>query len=164
LAGLRRRPRSAALLRLGYRGAYRVLRVWSALARPRTRGVKCVLLDPGGRALFVRHTYGTRTSWELPGGGARRGEPAADAARREAREELGIDDPGWRPLAVAEGVWHGKRERLDVYALDRAGRPLRPDPVEIAEAGWFALDAPPSPVGPSTRMALGALRRAGSLR
>ena len=49
MAGLRRRPRSAALLRLGYRVAYRVLRVWSALARPRSRGVKCVLVDDDGR-------------------------------------------------------------------------------------------------------------------
>ncbi len=158
MAGLRRRPRSAALLRLGYRVAYRVLRGWSALARPRTRGVKCVLLDADGRALFVRHTYGARQSWELPGGGARHGEPATDAARREAREELGIDDAGWRPVAVAEGVWHGKHERLDVFACERAGRPVRLDPVEIAHAGWFALDAPPARVGPSTRMALTAMR------
>lgn len=157
MAGLRRRPRSAALLRLGYRVAYRGLCVWSVLARPRTRGVKCVLLDDDGRALFVRHAYGTRANWELPGGGARRTEPAADAVRREAREELGIDDDRWRPLAVAEGIWHGKHERLDIFVTERAARPVRFDPVEIADAGWFALDAPPQPLGPSTRMALRAM-------
>jgi 8-oxo-dGTP diphosphatase len=151
---LRRRPRSAALLRLAYRGAYRVLRVWSAVARPRTRGVKCVLLDGARRALFVRHTYGARGSWELPGGGARRGERALDAARREAREELGIDAAAWELLGVAQGVWHGKHERLDVFAVAWRGEPLRLDPVEIACAAWFPLDAPPAPLGPSTRMAL----------
>ena len=159
-ASLRRRPRSAALLRLGYRVAYRVLRVWSALARPRTRGVKCVLLDDDGRALFVRHTYGARSNWELPGGAARRTEAAAVAVRREAREELGIDEPGWRAVGVAEGVWHGKHERLDVFVADRVGRPVRLDPVEIAQAGWFPLDAPPDRVGPSTRLALALLRDA----
>jgi hypothetical protein len=57
-------------------------------------------------------------------------------------------------------VWHGKQERLDVFVAERAGRPVRLDPVEIAQAAWFALDAPPDPVGPSTRLALAAMREA----
>ena len=158
MVGLRRRPRSAALLRLAYRVAYRVLRVWSALARPHGRGVKCVLVDAAGRALFVRHGYGDRSSWELPGGGAHRGEPAWDAARREAHEELGVASDGWRLRVVTEGRFHGRHERLEVFTLDWPGGRLRLDPVEIAEAAWFALDAPPARVGPSTRLALAAMR------
>ena len=94
----------------------------------------------------------------------RRGEPAWDAACREAEEELGVASEGWRLLAFAEGRLHGKHERLDVFALDWPGGRIRLDPVEIAEAAWFALDAPPAPVGPSTRLALSAVRgaRAGA--
>ena len=160
MSGLRRRPRSAALLRRAYRIAYRVLQVRSALVHPRTRGVKAVLRDGEGRLLLVRHTYGRQGSWELPGGGARRGEPAWDAARREAHEELGVASEAWRLVVVAEGRFHGKHERLDVFALDWPGGRLRLDPVEIAEAAWLALDPPPGPVGPSTRLALAALRAA----
>ena len=157
MTGLRRRPRAAALLRVAYRCAYRVLRVWSVAARPSTRGVKCVVTDPGGRALFVRHTYGTRRSWELPGGGVHRREAPAAAARREAREELGADLRAWTPVGAVHGVVHGKRERLDVFCAPWPGGAPRLDPVEIADAAWFALDAPPSPIGTSTVLALRVL-------
>jgi 8-oxo-dGTP pyrophosphatase MutT (NUDIX family) len=120
--------------------------------------VKCVFDDGAGRLLFVRHTYGRRGAWELPGGGAHGDEEPAVAARREAREELGADVAAWTPLGRAEGRWHGKTERLDVFGARWPGGPVRPDPVEIAEAAWFPRDAPPSPLGPSTRVALRTLR------
>ena len=47
--------------------------------------------DDRDRVLFVRHTYGDRTPWEMPGGGLRRGEAPEAAVRREMREELGIE-------------------------------------------------------------------------
>ena len=84
--------------RWAYRAAHRVLRVWWFARRPHTRGVKC-LLRHDGRVLFIRHTYGDRRVWELPGGGVARGETPAAAVVREAREELGVT-PAWRPVAV----------------------------------------------------------------
>src|SRR3712207_8104462 len=89
---LRYRPRSVPLLRLAYRVAYRLILAWASVARPSVRGVKCVLRAGDGRVLLVRHHYGDRSAWELPGGGAKRGESAADAAAREALEELGVRD------------------------------------------------------------------------
>jgi 8-oxo-dGTP pyrophosphatase MutT (NUDIX family) len=41
------------------------------------------------RVLFVRHSY--RKGYFLPGGNAKRTETLRDAARRELREETGID-------------------------------------------------------------------------
>ena len=79
------------MLRLVYRGGYWAMRGWSAVLHPRRRGVKCVLRDGAGRIVWVRHTYGDRGAWELPGGAARRSESPVEAARREAREELGVD-------------------------------------------------------------------------
>ena len=66
----------------------------------------------------------------------------------------------WRLLAVAQARYHGKNERLDVFVLPWTGGRLRLDPVELAEAAWFSLDAPPQPVGPSTRLALSVVRDA----
>jgi 8-oxo-dGTP diphosphatase len=119
--------------------------------------VKCVFDDGAGRVLFVRHTYGRRDHWELPGGGAHANEDLAAAARREAREELGADVAAWAHLGSVEGRWHGKTERLDVFGARWPGGPVRSDPVEIAEAAWFARGTPPSPLGPSTRVALRTL-------
>ncbi len=154
---LRRRPRSAALLRLAYRVAYRVLTAWSFVVRPSTRGVKALLRDERGRVAFVRHEYGDRACWEIPGGGVRAGEPFPAAARREAFEELGVDVLVWEELATLRGHWYGKDEQLVVLGAPWPGGPVRPDPVEIAASAWFALDAPPSPVGRTTAAALEAL-------
>ena len=45
-------------------------------------------------------------------------------------------------------------ESLTIFAADWPGGPVRKDPVEIAVAEWFALDDPPSPLGPTTAAAL----------
>ena len=100
---LRRRPRSAALMRLGYRVAYRLLQVWTFAARARACAATMVAVrDGAGRVLLVRHTYGDRAAWELPGGWmhARRGRRPT-AARREVAEELGIDVVAGRRLGRA---------------------------------------------------------------
>ena len=157
MSGLRRRPRVAALLRLAYRVAYRVLQAWGAVTDAETRGVKCVVRDEQGRALFVRHAYGDRSAWELPGGGVRRGEAPEHAVRREAAEELGVTDADWELVAVVDGVFHGRRENLSVFVAPWPGGAPRFDPVEIADAAWHPLDPPPAKVGPSTRLALRAL-------
>jgi 8-oxo-dGTP pyrophosphatase MutT (NUDIX family) len=57
-------------------------------------GAACAVLDPDGRVLLVRHTYGAR-NWELPGGGSIEGEDPRATAQRELLEETGLDiEPG----------------------------------------------------------------------
>ena len=114
-----------------------------------------MLRDEAGRVVWVRHSYGDRGAWELPGGGARRSESAVQAARREAREELGIDVESWRELGTVEGRWTGARLRLTCCTADcPPGALLDPDPVEIAAAVWAGADAPPGRVGEVTAGAL----------
>jgi 8-oxo-dGTP pyrophosphatase MutT (NUDIX family) len=128
-----------ALLRWLYRLAYRLLRAWPG--RPRD-GVKCLLLH-GGEVLLVRHTYGPDV-WQLPGGGAHRGERPQSVAAREMQEELGVKGLRWRELP--EG-----RDRLaaasggSVCLWAELVDPLvRPDPVEIAQAHWFPWEGLPA--------------------
>ncbi len=131
------------LRRAVYRIGYRVLRSYWLLARPAKRGVKCVLTR-GDEILLVRHSYGPRRRWELPGGGIRRGEPPVAAARREIREELGVDIVRWRPLGDVHARIDRKRDRLYCFAAELDDRVLEPDGVEIAAIGWFPLtDLPP---------------------
>ena len=60
-----------------------------AILRPAAR---LVVLDPDGAILLQRFTDGERSWWICPGGGLDEGEDVRDGARREALEELGLDD------------------------------------------------------------------------
>jgi 8-oxo-dGTP pyrophosphatase MutT (NUDIX family) len=149
-------PSAVRLRRLGYRVAYLGLRVWWAVRRPHTRGVKCLLRREGGDLLFVLHTYGRR-EWELPGGSPRRREPPADAACREAREELGLELE-WAPLGVAEIGGYRKTTTLHAFTAELTdGAGLRVTPVEIAAVRWAPPGDPPQPLGRDVPAVLGLL-------
>jgi 8-oxo-dGTP pyrophosphatase MutT (NUDIX family) len=156
---MRRRRRVAPLLRAGYRVAWWGITVFSLVAAPRVRGVKCMLRDAEGRVLFVRHTYGDRRAWELPGGGMHRAESVAETARREAREELGVDIAAWTELVTVQtGRARGRLELTCLAADWPPGAALDLDPVEIATAEWHSLERPPRPLGRITADALALLR------
>lgn len=61
-------------------------RIYWRLTKPRTIGVRAVLLDSDDRVALVRHTY--TDQWYLPGGGVKKGESMEAALRRELEEEL----------------------------------------------------------------------------
>jgi ADP-ribose pyrophosphatase YjhB (NUDIX family) len=105
-------------------------------------GAICVIERADGALLLIRNSY--RTGWGFPGGFLKRGESPADAARRETREEVGVDvvlDPN--PKVVVEA---GMR-RVDVIFTGRAADEDAADPQprspEILEARWFPSTALP---------------------
>jgi 8-oxo-dGTP pyrophosphatase MutT (NUDIX family) len=126
-------------------------RLW--WTRAVTLGVRAVVLDEANRVLLVRHSY--TPGWYLPGGGVDRGETAEAAAIREVREETGVLCRG-RPLL--HGLFHNarlKRDHVVCYVI----RDFDPAPVsapdwEIAETGFFALDALPEGTTAATRRRL----------
>jgi 8-oxo-dGTP pyrophosphatase MutT (NUDIX family) len=146
-------------MRLGYRVAYRLLNAYAFVRRPRVRGCMVLLSDDAGRVLLVRHTYGDRRAWELPGGWVERGEDPIDAARRETREELGADVADWTPVGAVGGLWHFKREQLSFFSAPWPGGEPRVDPVEIAEVAWFDPAGPLPRLGVGTEAVLETLRR-----
>ena len=139
--------------RVAYRVAHAGLRAYWRVARPHTRGVKCVVRE-GDSVVFVRHAYGDRRQWELPGGGIKRGEDPRDTAAREAREELGLDLDDWRALGSVEAYGYGKRTTVICFEGRPADRALTIDHGEIEEARWFALADPPAPLGLDARVVL----------
>ncbi len=150
------RLRVLALRRL-YRLAWLALQLRSTVIPRRGRGVKCVLTHRG-RVLLVRHTYGKRRTWYMPGGGVHRRESPLRAAEREMREELGLDGLNWRELTTREMRLDRMSVRLTcLHAELPDPASVRADPVEIAQVGWFAPHALPVPRGGEVALLLNLL-------
>lgn len=146
-------PDRAWLLSRFYRVAYQLARVYWFVVRPRKSGVKCVITR-GDEVLLVRHTYGERGAWDLPGGGIKRGEEPLAAARREMREELGLDIEDWIELGDFFAKYEHRKDTM--YCFRAVVHDVAPvaDRVEIAETRWFPIAAPPQRRGGFVRRIL----------
>jgi 8-oxo-dGTP pyrophosphatase MutT (NUDIX family) len=109
-------------------------------------GAATVILDDAGRVLLVKHSYGER-NWQIPGGGGESGESAEETARREAREEVGIDLDIDRLVGV---YWELPDDHHFVFRARALGEPQVTDLDEITELGWFSPDALPRPISDFT--------------
>jgi len=119
---------------------------------PVREAVRCLLVDPAGRALLVRYAdpRAPASWWGVPGGGLDPGEDHLAAVRRELREELDRDELrvgpwiGRRCHTFWLGRWMTQRER---WLLCRA-EPFEVDPAHvsslaaesIAELRWWSAD------------------------
>lgn len=127
------------LVRAAYRIAARGLRIWARLVHPTLHGA-AVLVRSGDHVLTVRTSY---QSWlTVPGGRVGRREQPLAAARRELREEAGldVDEAALRPLA--ELVCHHSNVEDHVSFFEwrvPAARPTaRIDQREIVAASWLS--------------------------
>ena len=138
--------------RLFIRATRPFLKLYWFVFRPRTSGVKC-LIECNGRVLMIRNTYGHR-KWTFPGGGLERGEEPEAAARREAREEVGTYPPAVAYLGHYFNTREYKRDTVHCFYGRVASEVFAVDPIEIAEAAWFSLDALPQSLAKGAAEAL----------
>jgi 8-oxo-dGTP pyrophosphatase MutT (NUDIX family) len=105
--------------------------------------VGVVVLDDDDRVLLVgQHRYTLDAySWEIPEGGVPAGESPRAGARRELREETGVEANDWRELLR----FHLSNSITDETGVLFGARALRhgqpdPDPTEELTIRWMPFD------------------------
>jgi 8-oxo-dGTP pyrophosphatase MutT (NUDIX family)/predicted N-acetyltransferase YhbS len=95
-------------------------------------------VDESGRCLLFRGGDPARpeagTWWFPPGGAVEPGESVADSARRELREETGLDVQDLGPIVLRHQVEY-EFERVH-YSQDEAYFLVRCDHFEVSDSGW----------------------------
>ncbi|MEC9067934.1 MAG: NUDIX domain-containing protein [Pseudomonadota bacterium] len=143
--------------RLALRLAHAVRKRWWRLTRPTLESCAVIACDIEGRLLLVRLSYGTG-NWSLPIGGVKRREAPEEAARRELREETGVEAHAMALLGVRNEELHGAVHRLHIFATQVAGHP-RPDRREVLEARFFPPHSLPEPLDERTRLKIALWRQ-----
>lgn len=102
-------------------------------------GVGVAIVDEGSILLIQRGHDPGKGLWAVPGGKVEYGESLREAARREAREETGLD------VEVGEPIWVGEQIDDDhhIVLIDFMATVLRGDLAaadDAADARWVALE------------------------
>ncbi len=128
-----------------------LMHLYWRFARGLTVGVRGLVLDRDGRVFLVRHGY--TDGWHLPGGGVEPGETLRQALMRELAEEGNIELTG--PAALHQVYFqtrYSNRDHVAVFVVREFRQSSAPVPNrEIAESGFFALDALPEGTTAGTR-------------
>lgn len=124
---------------------------------PRPRGGVGVLVVRAGRVLIGRRARAGAqglATWGWCGGHLEWGESLEAWARREAREEMGIELENLRRLCVSNLVAYDRRYLDGEFLANLAPRQKPRSLGAIEEWGWFPVGALPTPLFEFARLAL----------
>lgn len=138
-------------MRARHRLLQNAILLYGRRSRGMTLGVRALLVADGS-VILVRHTY--TPGWYLPGGGVERGESAAEALRREVREEAGMRLTGAPELfGLYRNAAADPRDHVAFFVC-RDFEPVvehRRPKAEIAGHAAFPVDALPADATKATR-------------
>ncbi len=139
--------------------AHRVRHVWRRWRKAPIAGVSVIVTNLSGDVVLLKHSYGPDV-WSLPGGGLGKGEDPLEAARREVREELGLELPRIEAIGTLEEELSGSPHTAHLFAATCDRQP-RPDGREVVLARFFPSHSLPEPLGRHTRARIAAWRARG---
>lgn len=126
-----------------------LMRAWWFITRPKTRGVKIILLHDN-QVLLIKNTYGYK--WILPGGGVHKTEGPEQAAKREALEELGITVEELNPLQPFTTYEEYKEDTVYSFYSTVLSKQFTITTFEVDRAEWFPLSKLPEMGSVSSRI------------
>ncbi len=98
-----------------------------------------VIFDRRGRLLLIRHP--SWRNWIIAGGHVEFGETIMDAARREAKEELGLDVKAMGIIGIGEVIlpkdFRTRKHFISAYVLCSAGSTSITPNNEVLEHAWL---------------------------
>jgi ADP-ribose pyrophosphatase YjhB (NUDIX family) len=127
-------------------------------------GATILILNSEDKLLMMRRT--DNNCWGVPGGAMELGEHIEDTARRETREETGLEVNSMQLFNVFSGpeLYYRYPNGAEVYNVsvvyitkDVHGL-LVIDPNEHSEMEYYSLDKLPEPISPPIRPILNAFR------
>ena len=109
-----------------------------------------VIITKDDKVLLMKRkgVHGTGT-WTTPGGHLDFGETPEQCGAREAKEEVGLDIVDLRFRAFTNDIFESEGQHYISIWMDGksiSGEPTIAAEEEVAEIGWFAWDALPSPL------------------
>ena len=113
-------------------------------AYPRIAPAMMVLVRRGDRILLGRAPHFVTGVYSALAGFVEAGESLEECVHREVEEEVGIAITNLRYFRSQS--WPFPHSLMLAFMADYAGGDLRPNPTELSDARWFALDElPPLP-------------------
>lgn len=122
--------------RLPYRVRLSIIR---ATQRKFTASVGVIITNPDGKVLLLEHILRPGAGWGLPGGVIERGEQPEDAARREIREETGIELERVTMLQIRTLNRH-----IEFLFRAETSQTAEVKSREIKSLGWFDVEEMPA--------------------
>jgi ADP-ribose pyrophosphatase YjhB (NUDIX family) len=138
--------------RWGMKVGFELIKMYWFIARPEGEGAKCLILHQG-KILLIRHTYGPRV-WTIPGGGRKGVESLEDTARREVKEETGLEIDRLFKLGSWTHRQFHKEDTIHFFFGETWNPTVRIDRIEVEDADWFGPLALPFPVGENVQVVL----------
>jgi 8-oxo-dGTP diphosphatase len=111
-------------------------------------GAAAIILDSEDRILLVKHSYG-KCNWDLPGGKSEVNESAEETARREVREEIGIDVEIGQLTGVYYDCNHDMHHFVFMVSNGIHREPVPSSP-EILECRYCSIHDLPRPISDFT--------------
>lgn len=108
-----------------------------------TASVGVIVTNSEGKVLLLEHLLRPASGWGIPGGFMNPGEQPGAAARRELREETGIELENLRMLRVRTTNRH-----IEFLFRAESNDPARVLSREIKNLDWFAVAQMPAEMNP----------------